>query len=76
MIEEGTETYSHTRMLMIVYVVVFWRNKSVDFILLFIAWLTVYPSSIPDPSDLFISFTSIKISVPLADGCYSYFESF
>jgi hypothetical protein len=33
MVYEGRVTCSHTGMLVIVYVVVFWRNKSADFIL-------------------------------------------
>jgi len=34
MVFEGAETCSHTRMLMIVYDVEFWWNKSFDFILI------------------------------------------
>jgi len=42
MIQEGIETCSHVRVLMIVYIVVFWRNKSFDFILRIIAQQNVF----------------------------------
>jgi len=42
MVYEKTETCSQTGMLMIVYVVVFWRNKSVDFMLIIQSQLPVY----------------------------------
>jgi len=47
MVTEETETCSHTRILMVVYVVVFGRNKSVDFLLRMRRHL-LYPDSRPD----------------------------
>jgi hypothetical protein len=42
MVQDGAETCSHVRVLLIVYVVVFWRNESVDFILRIVAQWNVY----------------------------------